>query len=663
MLLSRSQGLFFKLILPISLVIVCAVNFTFSDSDSKQNTLNLLEFEEDTRGQFSYYLDLIQDTTVKPDIVNYSKCFDNYSVLNEYDLKIADHRLSVVDFNFRDAAVELQFGSDSELEIGTLFEAILNQYNEEEYVDLLGGVKSDLQYKNVLWSHYYEDKKLYDKAIVFAKKEFDLYGEEDVYDRILNLIEKHQTEQNYIDFIESAQGRGFNGRTERKYFFKQKNVFQYLYQLTSPIYSYKNLVLIVISFLASIVWMSYLVGLKFFKKSNYLFLGVVFVVSVLVSESTLFFYDLFHIWFVDYGVISDESLAYYVFVVGLIEEVVKVFTPLLVLFFFRSKMVEPIDFIIVPSVSALAFAFGENVLYSSYDFSTIDTRTLSCCFLHLFLSSFVFYSFVKNGVNNLKSCIPRFILYFLGAIVIHGVYDYMLGVAFPGWVISLVILLIGMSVWVQFVSNAVNQSPFFKRDLIPTGSSLINRILVGFCFVILLEYLYAVVTLGLGVANANWTASWYTTVLMLTVLVFKLGKVEFVKGEVNPIQFWNLSGLLNFEKYENLLVEIQFVKGQLGNDVLEGKVIGNLNFSSKESYLIVQLTEPVSSAEGVFEKVLVKLAKKGSDIYDPNVVVVVRAVVQEDALKADKVAMKSFPLLSTAVLNEIAEYAQVRLES
>lgn len=655
MLLNKSQRLFTLIVLPAFLAIIFLINFIEEDANTARNQFIRLEFKQDSRALFLAYLKQSQKDVRELEARDYKAFIDAYDDLSGQDLEIAKHAFARYKTDFNELAVELQSKTGKQQELGFLLEALLKSSKHQSFIEPLYKVHSELQFKYHLYSKYHWYKDDTQAAIEYAVKEFILFSNQDSYEYVLELYNKTNDISGFINFITSDAAARFNSVKERHFFFKKRIFGRYIIAVVEPIYNLNNWGLLIISVVVTVVWFIYLMGLKFFRKPNYNFFISVFCAALFTSEITLILYDVFHLFFVDPGWIEYHSLAYNIFVIGFIEEGVKAIVPLIVFLLFKHKIQEPLDYIIVASLSGMAFAFGENIIYSLDYIGSIDDRALLCTFSHGFLTSTVFYPLILPNSNRkwllVSGC-------FLIAVILHGVYDYLLGFSFPWFLLPTAIIISEIGFWMQYVHNAINISPHFDRDKIPANTFLYNRLLIGFSVIILLEYIYSVFSRGVVIANANWSSSWVSISVIFVVFVYRLGKTEFVNGEYKKLQFFNFNKLLNDEKYRGDMIEARMTSGILNGKLVQGEVLDGVRFSSQEKYLLVQLVQAIKVKEIQIEKVLIRPVKRGDNIYTPDVPTKIRAVKEESDLNKETLLLADFPILGIAVLNEVAFYSE-----
>ncbi len=231
--------------------------------------------------------------------------------------------------------------------------------------------------------------------------------------------------------------------------------------------------------------------------------------------------------------------AFFVFGVGLPEELLK-FLPAFILIKFTNKAGnEPLDYVLFACVSALGFAFHENILYvRDYGLGVLTSRSILSVPAHMFFSAMFMYGIVLSRFHNTrlgKLNIPLFILL---AIVSHGFYDFWLSVELAniGVLITILYFLLTISVFITILNNCMNNSPFY------TPKKIINseKIALGLS----LQYLIVLVAIILAVCFiqdylTGMAIALYLVVFrvaILGILIIRLSRFKIVPGKWNKIK-------------------------------------------------------------------------------------------------------------------------------
>jgi RsiW-degrading membrane proteinase PrsW (M82 family) len=276
-------------------------------------------------------------------------------------------------------------------------------------------------------------------------------------------------------------------------------------------------------------WFVYLQQIDVFEPKRFWYSGIVLAGGMIFSCFALPLYDLFEFTF---GFRRNgtylNDLVYYFLVVGLIEEALKVLPVLLVIRFTRA-IDEPVDYIIYGSISALGFAFMENLLPGSqWRFGVISTRALGAVPMHMIWTSLVMYGLVYSRYRVKKKPFQYFFLAFGAACVLHGTFDFS---AAKGWgVLGFLILIYGLRQYGIFVNCTLNLS---ERSPDPTKRQLDITEYLCYSLAAMVLLQYVAMALKYGPSNANSTLFWTALLsyFWLCVILINLGSFEIQKGQ------------------------------------------------------------------------------------------------------------------------------------
>jgi len=299
---------------------------------------------------------------------------------------------------------------------------------------------------------------------------------------------------------------------------KQFNLFKYI--SASIRFDYVTTCGFVAAVLVMIAWLQYLRKIDVFEPEKLCYLLITLALGMVFSELCTFLYDFWYFALdikLQYNVVGD--LIYCIFGIGLIEETVKII-PFLIMLKFSKQVNESIDYVIYACVSALGFAFMENLIYfQDPGLKSIAGRTLTAVLLHMSLSTFAMYGLYYSKYKK-QSCnrIPYFLISFFVAILIHGLYDFFLiSGAMPSVykILSFVILALSVNRFSLIIKNALNISEF-NTDRRVRVEYLSKYLVYVLSAIILFQYI--LVAYKFGPANANLSIG--ATTIILYILMF-----------------------------------------------------------------------------------------------------------------------------------------------
>jgi RsiW-degrading membrane proteinase PrsW (M82 family) len=254
---------------------------------------------------------------------------------------------------------------------------------------------------------------------------------------------------------------------ERYVYTKQAALVDYLAAVMHDWWIHIQWIGLLGAILGTLVWMLFLRRVDAMRQTAWLPLVTVFIGGAFFAFVALILYD-FVEWEWGFSLSRDGAIGhdflYCVLGIGVIEELVKIL-PFLLLLQFTKRAATPISYLIYASMSALGFAFVENVMYfDAGHLGIMHGRVLICNVFHMFATSTIAFGMVLGRYKFGKLQWPFFFLFFALAALMHGFYDF--------WLISEQVSLLVFMAYVLFIyatfqyasylNNALNQSPTFK---------------------------------------------------------------------------------------------------------------------------------------------------------------------------------------------------------
>lgn len=282
------------------------------------------------------------------------------------------------------------------------------------------------------------------------------------------------------------------------------------------------------------LWFGYLRGLDVFEPEPLSALLLTLAMGMVLSMLCCILYDMYD-FFIGLrpggGLWTD--LWYCIAGIGLIEETVKII-PFLLMVRFSKQVNESMDYIIYAGVSALGFAFMENLLYfQDPGLKSIVGRTFSSVPMHISLTVIAAYGlFYAKYTNRNKTRWVYFTLSFATACMLHGLYDFwLLAETLPPKFkfMSLVILVLCMDTLSKIIKNGLNQSEF-NPDAKERIEHRTQYLVYYLSVVFLLQYSLLAWRWGADNANISIFQSSLFLYFPLLVVFGQLGNIEIQKG-------------------------------------------------------------------------------------------------------------------------------------
>jgi RsiW-degrading membrane proteinase PrsW (M82 family) len=278
-------------------------------------------------------------------------------------------------------------------------------------------------------------------------------------------------------------------------------------------------------------WFVYLQQIDGFEPKRLRYSGLILAGGMIFSCFSVPLYDAFAFGLHPNSMYQINFL-YYVFVVGLIEETLKVLPVLLVLWLIRA-IDRPVDYIIYGSVSALGFAFMENLLPgAAWRPGTISTRALGAVILHMMETSLIMYSLLYSRYRVKKKPLRYFFLAFGAACVLHGILDFS---AAKGWgFFSFLIGIYCIRQYGIFIHDSLNPSEGGPEQA-KRQFELTEYLCYALASIIMLQYVVSALQYGPSNANSGflWTA--FFSYFWLCVILINLGSFDARKRQWLPL--------------------------------------------------------------------------------------------------------------------------------
>lgn len=379
------------------------------------------------------------------------------------------------------------------------------------------------------------------------------------------------------------------------------------YYLHGPLRNYLNLVLtmksswdlIVAASLIALLWAFYYSRFKIFAAKDYVLYSFVFIASCILTLFCVVLYDTFHyVLEFNQGHSLLSALRYMIFGVGVIEECIKSIPVFLCLLFFRKRIQEPVDFLLLATMSAIGFAFMENIMYFDRYFGTesytiIHRRTVLTVIMHVFCSSVIWYGYIQTKL------IGKFYYVLIGiavSILTHGFYDFFLTLPSSEgfYIFSFAMVVLSFFALKAFYNSALNQSPFFRFDVhFPTEATSFT-VVAGLCFVILFEFILNAISFGAPHANDSLLSSLLAYVTLVIIYSSNISRIILSRNHWIQMRGIFASNYSAYRTHGNEVVLLPTKKSQHRSIYpLYGKILGQENFGRRADNYIIQLATPI----------------------------------------------------------------------
>jgi protease PrsW len=454
------------------------------------------------------------------------------------------------------------------------------------------------------------------------RKEIESNGNLDgAYSNLIQLLFDQDRTEELNDYLKNPETKKyFPSRVERAIYFKSFQPIKYGTILLKRVFSGFNIWGAIAALLIMCSWIMYLRKLDIFEVEKWKHIIITVLLGMLFSFLTYPLSDFDNLIFgfkLNGGLIND--FFYSVIGIGAIEEFVKI-VPLLLMMRFTKAVNEPFDYIKYASLSALGFAFVENLIYfNESNLHIIHGRALTAVVSHMFDSSIIAYGIILNKYKRNKNPYLNFIFFFALASISHGFYDFWLinKSASTFSILTILFLLASMYMWNSFKNNALNHSDFYDKDKSIDSEKLQDYLLYSLAGVLLFEYIALAFKYCPSVANSGLFSSLYSGTYLIIFLSGNLSKFSITKGQWAPIKYWGTEEKINYENVVDTELKLNsFTQNDHAIKYLpnSGKIFKRLTVSEEPDWYLIKLDTPKQLYSYLADTVLIRTKEKDEQI-------------------------------------------------
>ena len=528
------------------------------------------------------------------------------------------------------------------------------------------------KYKSYLFGNFYfyldsfKSAEYYNKELVYYPKNVKAIA------RKANLFLHYEQLDSLILLVSNPSTVQHVPFTEKRYtYFHSQSYFKYFETLVTRVLLGSNTIGFIGAILILVIWLIYLMIIRSKSKPQPLMIIGGLIMGMVFAFGTSFLTDV-NKYYLGFGITGDwwQDLIYAVVGIGMVEETVKII-PFLILLLFYKRIKEPIDYIFFAGISALGFAFVENIIYfDSSGIKTIQGRALTATVTHLFNTSLVGYGIVIGKFSRKRNTVLYFVLFFLLASFSHGFYDF--------WLISPEVkrfsfitflwLLISMMVWASIINNCINNSfrtqAFYKFNPVFTN----NFLLFSLSLIFLFQYVFVGLKHGASIANFELQKDVASGLFLLIFLTINLSKFDYIPNYWAPLKLWDWEVFMNIPlvepRYFNLAKIInQKVRisgfGQNGTIHAQlpasGKVVSRELLSWEKDWYLIELDEPIKVGLRYYASLMVKTRYENELFLDKqHQIIKVRLVRKQTDLQARKKKKRDYLFVDLARIEKLS---------
>lgn len=436
----------------------------------------------------------------------------------------------------------------------------------------------------------------------------------------------------------------FSNADLREYYFRTSKIGKYFLSLIMMGVNSLDLKSFTAALLIMLIWLFYLRRIDVFEPEKWKYIIYTFLLGMFFSYGTFFLSDINKHWLgfdLTGGVFNDF---WYCFIgIGLIEELVKLI-PFLIILKFTREVNEPIDYIIYLSVSALGFAFVENISYfHGFGLQIIHGRAMISVVVHMICSSIIGYGLFLGFGGSRTRLIGRLIIFLLIAGFVHGFFDFWMvnekirNLSF----ISILMLVVCVVIWNLFINNTLNFSmPEGSDNKALSHQKLLDYLVYGLSGVLIFEYLIISMSYGPSVGNSSFLSSVKGGTYLIAFVSISLSTFQLKRNYMGRIKFLSV----NSEDF-NLLVGEKLVIYKFIEDIhhafpLSGEIVSRVKIQSDPNWYMIKLDNSIEHFRVCKSHVMIK-TKNNMPLKPGLETSVAVYMIKKDETVTNKIKLKS----------------------
>jgi len=430
-----------------------------------------------------------------------------------------------------------------------------------------------------------------------------------------------------------------------------------------------NLIGLIAALMILITWLIYLRRIDIYERENWIFIIATLLLGMLVSFASDYIYSYNEYnWGFTFTNNKFKDFLFSVIGIGAVEEAVKII-PLLLLLLFTKVLDEPFDYIFYASVSALGFAFIENLLYFKHSaIHIIHGRALLSVVCHMFNTSLIAYGMILAKYKWKRNLFPSFILFFILASLAHGIYNYLLISNFL--FVFIIYYYLCIKVWGTIMNNALNNSRYFSYDISIEGEKLSFYLVISLTAILVFEYISIGWIYGASAANSGLSESSITGSVLILFLATRLSRFDLIKKHwnrlvpsLNPfrysIQPINYVGLnITIQNYKNNKRTGRFLPKPVTGRIIDRVIIYNESVwdfkrrITETNWFLIKLESPLKYGSYINDHILLKFRRRSPKLKkEKDLLGKVLLIKDKNVPDSGKVLRERLKLLGGVVVN------------
>jgi RsiW-degrading membrane proteinase PrsW (M82 family) len=266
-----------------------------------------------------------------------------------------------------------------------------------------------------------------------------------------------------------------------------------------------------------------------------------------------------------------NDLIYSIYSVAVVEESSKLLAFLIFVRFFKKHLTEPLDYLAYACTSALGFAAIENVMYfNNHGAQIVFGRAILSTILHMMCTATVVYGYLVYTYRKKKSDPFVMVLFFLLAVLQHGLFDFFLFQSGRSSLLvfgAILLYFTFISAFASMLNNSINQSKYYSHHHSIHSSQVATRLLAYYVAVYVLQFALLFFFEGASVAVWDIGSSFATSVPIVFVAAVRLSRFKLRPKKWFPIRYELPFGYIKPAPYEKSKRSYFSIKGESFNEV------------------------------------------------------------------------------------------------
>ncbi len=316
----------------------------------------------------------------------------------------------------------------------------------------------------------------------------------------------------------------------------QKDLTYYFYQ-SATVFTEMHLLGFFSALLILGIWFYYIRNLDFFQQESIAISFYTLLISMAITFFTFPLSDYVHqVFQIEYSDNTFYNLFVYCFIgIGFVEELIKII-PVLIILNYTDEIDEPYDLIYYACISALGFAFIENLLYfRDVSGSIVISRALTSAIGHMVFASVAAYGIVLYKFREERQNFLVIYFHFLLGAFFHALYDYFL---FENLLILYVpFFIFSVQVWAILINNTMNNSKYFSYSTLQRFEDVKFRLALFLVGLMLINFLFNGFLSGRELATESFVWTLAINGLLIIFYVSKMSSIDLVKDYWRPVRF------------------------------------------------------------------------------------------------------------------------------